>query len=247
MVKKVIGKFVGIIFIAMGYFLVKELSFSVDNIFNIILQGWLGYFIAYIGVGLLFFGILEKSKVLSFIYKKVLVLPAIGFIYFQYIITPIITVIIFLGIYFLPSMWILKLGETHAIIEQYSQGIIYILSLLSVLFFAYQSNLVMRFIIDTFKTKLFRNYLNRYTNTAFTRIFTYIMMIIIYISYNFLTFSKINLNFIPSEMLNVIKEVFVTFVAIDTLLQIILTKQQAKTGESEHKEKKDSPISGSIK
>ncbi|MCI3146188.1 hypothetical protein C5137_07590 [Bacillus cereus] len=242
MVKKVIGKFVGIIFIAMGYFLVKELSFPVDNIFNIILQGWLGYFIAYIGVGLLFFGILEKSKVLSFIYKKVLVVPAIGFIYFQYIITPIITVIMFLGIYFLPSMWILKLGETHAIIEQYSQGIIYILSLLSVLFFAYQSNLVMRFIIDTFKTKLFRNYLNRYTSTAFTRMFTYIMMIIIYISYNFLAFSKINLNFIPSEMLNVIKEVFVTFVAIDTLVQIILTKQQAKTEKSEHKEKKDSPI-----
>ncbi|AIY78145.1 TPA: hypothetical protein ACLQU7_001317 [Bacillus tropicus] len=228
-VKKVIGKIVGIIFIAMGYLLVKDLSFSVDNILNIILQGWLGYFIAYIGVGFLVPGILEKSKVLSFVYNKILVLPAIGFIYFQYIITPIITVIMFLGIYFLPSMWILKLGETHDIIEQYSQGIIYILSLLSVLFFAYKSNVLMGFIIETFKTKLFRNYLNRYTNTAFTRMFTYIMMIIIYILYNFLTFSKINPNFIPSEMLNVIKEVFVTFVAIDTLIQIIVTKQQTTT------------------
>ncbi len=119
--------------------------------------------------------------------------------------------------------------ETHDIIEQYSQGIIYILSLLSVLFFAYKSNVLMGFIIETFKTKLFRNYLNRYTNTAFTRMFTYIMMIIIYILYNFLTFSKINPNFIPSEMLNVIKEVFVTFVAIDTLIQIIVTKQQTTT------------------
>lgn len=229
MAAKIVGKIFGIIFIAMAYWLVKDLSFSGENLLNNILQVWFGYFIAYIGMGLLFSGILEKSKVLSFIYKKVLVLPFIGFIYFQYIITPIITVIMFLGIYFLPSMWILKLGETHAIIEKYSQGIIYILSLLSVLFFAYKSNLVMRFIIDTFETKLFRNYLNRYTNTAFTRMFTYIMMIIIYISYNFLTFSKINLNFIPSEMLNVIKEVFVTFVAIDTLVQIILTKQQTTT------------------
>lgn len=241
MVAKIIGKFFGIIFIVMAYWLVRDLSFSGENLLNNILQVWFGYFIAYIGIGLLFYGII-KSKVLSFIYKKVLVLPVIGFIYFQYIITPIITVIIFLGIYFLPSMWILKLGETHAIIEQYSQGIIYILSLLSVLFFAYKSNLVMRFIIDTFKTKLFRNYLNRYTNTAFTRMFTYIMMIIIYISYNFLTFSNINLNFIPSEMLNVIKEVFVTFVAIDTLVQIILAKQQVKTGKLENKEKKDSPV-----
>lgn len=213
----------------MAYWLVRDLSFSGENLLNNILQVWFGYFIAYIGIGLLFSGMLEKSKVFSFIYRKVLVLPFIGFIYFQYIITPIITVIMFLVIYFLPSMWILKLGETHAIIEQYSQGIIYIISLLSVLFFAYKSNLVMRFIIDTFKTKLFRNYLNRYTNTAFTRRITYIMMIIIYISYNFLTFSKINPNFIPSEMLNVIKEVFVTFVAIDTLIQIIVSKQQTTT------------------
>ncbi|EOQ17199.1 MULTISPECIES: hypothetical protein [Bacillus cereus group] len=229
MVAKIIGKVFGIIFIAMAYWLVRDLSFSGENLLNNILQVWFGYFIAYIGIGLLFSGMLEKSKVFSFIYRKVLVLPFIGFIYFQYIITPIITVIMFLVIYFLPSMWILKLGETHAIIEQYSQGIIYIISLLSVLFFAYKSNLVMRFIIDTFKTKLFRNYLNRYTNTAFTRRITYIMMIIIYISYNFLTFSKINPNFIPSEMLNVIKEVFVTFVAIDTLIQIIVSKQQTTT------------------
>lgn len=238
MVAKIIGKVFGIIFISMAYWLVRDLSFSDENLMNNILQVWFGYFIAYIGMGFLFYGIIKKSKVLSFIYKKVLVLPFIGFIYFQYIITPIITVIIFLGIYFLPSMWILKLGKTHAVIEQYSQGIIYIISLLSVLFFAYKSNFVMRFIIDTFKTKLFRNYLNIYTNTAFTRIFTYIMMIIIYISYNFLTFSKINLNFIPSEMLNVIKEVFVTFVAIDTLVQIILTKQQLKTEKLKSKEKK---------
>lgn len=212
----------------MAYWLVKDLSFDGENIFNNILQCWLGYFIAYIGVGFLFSGILEKSKILSFIYKKVLALPFIGFIYFQYIIAPILTVIMFLGIYFLPSMWILRLGETHPILEQYSQGIIYILSLVSVLFFAYKSNVVMRFIIETFKTKLFRNYLDRYTNTAFTRMYTYMIMIAIYISYNFLAFSNIDLNFIPSEMLNVIKEVFVTFVAIDSLIQIILNKQLEK-------------------
>jgi hypothetical protein len=237
-VAKIIGKIFGIIFIAMAYWLVKDLPFDGENIFNNILQGWLGYFIAYIGVGFLFSGIFEKSKILSFIYKKVLVLPFIGFIYFQYIIAPILTVIMFLGIYFLPSMWILRLGETHPILEQYSQGIIYILSLVSVLFFAYKSNLVMRFIIETFKTKLFRNYLDRYTNTAFTRMYTYMIMIAIYISYNFLTFSNINLNFIPSEMLNVIKEVFVTFVAIDSLIQIILNKQPEKQEKLKTRNKK---------
>lgn len=219
----------------MAYWLLKDLSFSGRNLFNNILQAWLGYFIAYIGVSFLLSKILKKSKILSFIYKKILVLPFIGFIYFQYIVAPLLTVIMFLDIYFLPSMWILRLGETHPIIEQYKQGIIYILSLASVLFFAYKSNVLMGFIIETFKTKLFKNYLDRYTNTAFTRMYTYIIMIAIYISYNFLTFSNINLNFIPSEMLNVIKEVFVTFVAIDSLIQIILSKQHEKKGENENK------------
>lgn len=229
----IIGKILGIIFIVIAYGLVRDLSFSEHNIFNNILQGWLGYFIAFIGVGFLFFGIIEKNKVVSFIYKKVLVIPFLGFIYFQYLITPVLTVIIFLGFYFLPSMWILRLGETHAIIEQYGQGIIYLLSIISVLFFAYKSNVLMRFILESFDTKLFRKHLDRYTNTTFTRKYTYIMMIFIYIAYNFLTFSPITLKFIPSEMLNVIKEVFVTFVAIDSLIQISINNQHKKSEKTQ--------------
>ncbi|WP_438317266.1 hypothetical protein [Sporosarcina sp. FA9] len=212
----------------MAYWLVKDLSFYGENLFNNILLGWAGYFIAYIGVGLLIYELFEKSKILSFIYKKVLALPFIGFIYFQYLIAPVLTIIMFLGIYILPSMLILKLGETYPIIEQYKQGFIYILSLLSVLFFAYKSNVLMRIFVEMFNTRLFRKYLERYTNTSFTRKYTYLIMIAIYISYNFLTFSNINLSFIPSEMLNVIKEVFVTFVAIDSLMQVYLNKQHVE-------------------
>lgn len=226
---KNISKVLGIIFIAMGSLLLKNLSMSDNNIFNTILQIWLGYFIVYIGVGILFSGIIEKSKVLSFIYKKILSIPAIGFIYFQYLVAPILTVIMFLGIYFLPSMWFLMLAATYPILQKYDEGIIYILSLLSVIFFAYKSNVLMNFIIGTFKTNLFRKYLDKYTVTAFTRMYTYFFMIIIYISYNFLTFSNIDLKIIPSEMLNVIKEVFVTFVAIDSLIQIMLTRQSQKS------------------
>lgn len=229
----IIGKILGIIFIVIAYGLVRDLSFSDPNIFNNILLGWLGYFIAFIGVGFLFSEIIEKNKVVSFIYKKVLVIPFLGFIYFQYVVAPLLTVIMFLGFYFLPSMWILRLGETYTIIEQFGQGIIYILSLISVLFFAYKSNVLMRLILESFDTKLFRKYLDRYTNTAFTRKYTYIMMICIYISYNFLTFSPITLNFIPSEMLNVIKEVFVTFVAIDSLIQILINNKLKKSEKTQ--------------
>ncbi|WP_410979900.1 hypothetical protein [Bacillus cereus] len=100
MVAKIIGKVCGIIFIVMAYWLVRDLSFSGENLLNNILQVWFGYFIAYIGMGFLFYGIIKKSKLFSFIYKKVLVLPFIGFIYLQYIITPIITVYIFRYLFF---------------------------------------------------------------------------------------------------------------------------------------------------
>ncbi len=86
----------------------------------------------------------------------------------------------------------------------------------------------MGFLINILKTKLFMNYLHNYTNVALTRIYTYVIMITVYISYNFFTFSNINLNFLPLGMLNITKEVFVTFVAIDSLIQITLNKQEKK-------------------
>jgi hypothetical protein len=237
LVLKISGKLIGAIFLGMGYLLIEDISITADKIFIVILQGWLGYFIAIIGLGILLSEILEKNKILSFIYNQILVIPAIGFIYFQQLVAPFLSIILFLSIYSLPSMWFLRIGETYPILEQYRQGIVYILSLLSVIFFAYKSNLVMGFIIESFKTRLFRTYLERYTNTAFTRMYTYFLMIAIYILYNFLTFSNVNLNFIPPEMLNVIKEVFVTYVAIDSLLQIYLSKLHKQTGEYKYKRK----------
>lgn len=222
---KVIGKFIGLFFICIGYLLIKELSLSNGFIVNTILQGLLGYSLVIAGLGFLFYELVEKNKLLSFIYNKILAIPAFVLAYYIYIIAPILSIVLFLGIYLLPSLLFLKLVEIYPGLSQYSEAIIYILSLLSVLIFAYKSEIVMRISIDNFRPKLFRDYLDRYSKSSFTRIFTYIMMIIIYIIYNYLTFSDINLNIIPSEMLNVIKEVFVTFVAIDTLIQIIAEKK----------------------
>lgn len=221
-----IGKIIGIFFIAISYFLFQSISFSNDNLFIIMLMCWLIYYIAFFGIGLLFPIILEKNKILSFIYTRILSLPVIGFIYYQYLAAPLLTVFMFLGIYFVPPLWVVMLAEKSLFIAQYSQGIIYMLSLLTVLFFAYKSNLLMRLILESLKTKLLRKHLEKYTNLNFTRLYTYVFMIFIYITYNFLTFSNITLNFIPSEMLNVIKEVFVTFVAIDTLIQILINKKK---------------------
>lgn len=210
----------------MGYLIFNNSFITDSNILIFIIEIWLSYFLTFVGAGLLFYKILKRNRIFTFIYTNVLSIPAIGFIYFHYIIAPILTIIIFLGIYFLPSAWFLSLKEFHPVLMQYSQGIVYILSLLSLLFFAYKSNKIMNFFIYTFETKLFKESLNKYSNTVFTRIFTYCFMIIIYIFYNFLAFSNTTFTLIPTEMLNVIKEVFVTFVAIDSLIHIYLSKIQ---------------------
>lgn len=211
--------------ILIGCYLTVYSLHDKQSIFINILYFSLIYFFAYIGIGLLLTEVLQKYKILSVIYDNILSIPFVGFMYFQYMLAPLLTLFMFLAIYFLPSMYILNIGETNLIVEEYKQGIIYITSLLSVIVFAYRSNIIMRYIIETFKPKLFKKYLERYTTVNFTRIYTYIFMIAIYISYNFLTFSNINLTFIPTEMLNVIKEVFVTFVSIDTLIQITVSQK----------------------
>lgn len=116
-------------------------------------------------------------------------------------------------------MLFLALVNIYPSLGKYSQGIVYILSLLSVFFFAYKSNVLMKFAIKMFKTRLFKHYLYSITSIQLTRMYTYIIMVVVYILYNFFNLSNINLPFIPFETLNVIKEVFITFVAIDSLIQ----------------------------
>src|SRR5699024_5124149 len=120
----------------------------------------------------------------------------------------------------------LRLRDQIPISEDYSQGVVYILSLLSVLFFAYKGNKIMLIVMKLFQTKILKQQLNKYTKTFLTRLYTYLIMIIIYVLYNFLTFSDIHITFLPPENLNGIKEVLVTFVAIDSMIQIIIKRQQ---------------------
>ncbi len=59
-------------------------------------------------------------------------------------------------------------------------------------------------------------------------------MILIYVIYNFMAFSQSDLlKALPIEPVSVIKEVFVTFVVIDTLMQILLNQQENKKAKIE--------------
>lgn len=220
MIKIIFSKIIGLVFLLMGWVWIRDFTFSAQHPLISVFQIWFSYFVFYSTGAILLSEAIERNKTFSFIYTKILIIPFIGFIYFQYLVAPLLTIIIFLGFYLLPSMLVITLSETYTIIQRYEQGIIYLLSLGSVLLFAYKSNIVMNMIIESFKTKLLKASFERYASPLFTRIGTYLFMVFIYVTYNFLTFSNISLDFIPNEILNVVKEVFVTFVAVDTLIQI---------------------------
>lgn len=133
----------------------------------------------------------------------------------------------FLYVYFIPSLMILNLSESFPPITPYVEGIIYVVSLISVLLYAYKGNRAMTFFIDTFKTVFARDILIRYSSQFYTRVISYFLMILIYVVYNFDYFSGGGIvGFLPTELLTVIKEVFVTFVAVDALIQIIRIKKE---------------------
>lgn len=223
---QVISIIAGIIAILFGFWLFEMFQLS-ESLYEKILSFLLGYFAFYIGIYAIFNKIIEKYKVLSVVYNKILSIPIIFVFKIQYVAAPVLSTIIFIALYFTPSVMILKISDFFPYITPYVEGIIYLVSLISVLLFAYKGNKVMAFIIESFRTIFAKGMLHRFSSSYFTRVISYILMILIYVIYNFDYFSRNTIiGFVPDELLTVIKEVFVTFVAIDSLIQIIANKKE---------------------
>ncbi|MFZ7942769.1 hypothetical protein [Neobacillus sp. 19] len=216
----------GGIFIIFGIWMVNIFQGS-ESISEKILFFLVAYFMFYMGIYVIFNKLIEKYKILSIIFKKVLSIPIIVIFIIQYFAAPILSAMMFLAFYFIPSLIILNVSNTYPFISQSVEGIIYIVSLISVLIFAYKGNKVMAFFVETFNTVFAREILHKFSSPYYTRPMSYFLMICIYVIYNFDYFSGGEIvRFIPTELLTVIKEVFVTFVAVDTLIQIIVNNKE---------------------
>lgn len=124
----------------------------------------------------------------------------------QHYLAPIITIIMFVGFYIVPTALILNLSNFYGFLTPYLGGIIYLVNVITVLVFAYFGNKIMELIINTFKTTFIRNVLDKYSTVFYTRTYTYVLMVLIYIIFNFISFSKENLFlFLPVEPVSVIK------------------------------------------
>lgn len=224
-VNRLLSKIIGCIFILAGVFMLILFQIS-ESLFEKIVVFFVCYLFFYLGIYAIFNTFIDKYKVLSVVYQKILSIPIIVVIQFQYFTAPILATMMFLALYFSPSLVILSISKFFPLITPYVEGIIYLVSLASVLLFAYKGNKVMAFIVETFKTVFVREVLQKFSSPFYTRVISYILMILIYIVYNFDYFSSGSIvGFVPNELLTVIKEVFVTFVAVDTLIQIIANKK----------------------
>lgn len=153
----------------------------------------------------------------------ILGLPLILTIHLHHIAAPIVTTVMFFLFYLVPTSLVLMIIDTIPIIGSYTTGIIYLVNVLAVLVYAYFGNHIMNLIIFTTKPVLGKEFIQKYSSVLYTRILSYIMMIFIYLLYNFLDFSnKEEFLLLKVEQLSVFKEVLVTFVAVDTLIQIII-------------------------
>lgn len=216
-----------IIFLGAGcVFTINIFNSPFNGLYIDILYILLSYTMFYFGILILLNDIIKRNKYIKYVFINILSLPILFVCGIRYIIAPALSFLIFLAIYIAPSILFLNFNELNPMLNQYRLGIVYLLSLLSIVLFAYKSTYVMRFVIDMYKTKFLKKQLFNLSNQSFTRILAYLSMITIYIFYNFLSFSDLELDFVPFEMVSVVKEVFVTFIAIDSFIQIIIKKEQ---------------------
>ncbi|PKS15395.1 hypothetical protein CX118_19335 [Bacillus sp. BI3] len=214
-----------LIFLFTAYYLFK-LSEGETNLLNkaFCLVGV--YFCLFISLAILFSKV-ENKFINGMI--KIFGLPLFLIMMARYYLSPIFTIMVFAIFYIFPTAMILNLSNVLIFLNPYLDGIIYLVNVFTVLIFAYLGNYVMRIVMSALGTEIARDVFNKYFTVLYTRIYSYILMILIYVIFNFISFSQSNiLSFLPIEPVSVIKEVFVTFVAIDTLIQIILTNKENK-------------------
>ncbi|MBJ8085071.1 hypothetical protein JDS82_28570 [Bacillus cereus group sp. N14] len=217
------------------------LVFSADYLFkeseverNLLnkLMCWGGvYFCLYISL-IIVLSKVENKFIIGAI--KILGLPLFLSMMARHYLTPIFTIMMFTVFYFFPTALVLNLSNIFTFLNPYLDGIIYLVNVFTVLIFAYLGNKVMQFIMSTLRTEIAKDVFDKYFTVLYTRIYSYVLMILIYVIYNFMAFSQSDLlKALPIEPVSVIKEVFVTFVAIDTLIQILLNQQENKKAKIE--------------
>ncbi|MFJ8066102.1 hypothetical protein ACIQYS_15865 [Psychrobacillus sp. NPDC096426] len=197
------------------------------NILFIVIFGLMGYAVFYVMI----YPLMKWNRYLKKIHKlfvfPIMILALIMRYYMN-----VGAGLLFLMFYILPTAMIVQFVPNSF---EMKMGLIYIVNVLAVVIFTYKAEWVIKLIeytFDKFQPRIF----NKFAKKVNYRIVTYGMMIGIYVLYNFNLFSNNIMQFKIDLDITLIKEVFVTFIAIDSLIQILKGRNDNVKGEEQKSE-----------
>jgi len=172
------------------------------------------YYLLYEGILIVFNIYLSKSLIVLFIYTNIIGLPIKilkisinSWYYFMQI-----SLFLFITFGLLPSL-IMSIFP-----EKYSLGALYIGMLGSIVAFSYGRHRLWKYVKGFYGNKSENKLIIKTNNIALV----YISMISVYIFFNFVDLSKIDISiFMKPSTFSILKEVLVTFIAIDGFRQLI--------------------------
>lgn len=220
-------QFLGFIILVIGVLLIK-LPYLLKSSGDIkILFFLVSYIFIYLGIYALFNKSIRKSKKINWIFEKILSFPLVLLLYIVNMFSPLFVILLFVFLYFVPSLLLLIIIEQYPSAARFSTGIIYLLNTSIVVVYTYAGNKIMNILIALFEVHFSKEKLSKYSTVLYMRKIAYFVMIMIYLIHNFLLFSNISIG-----LLNVTKEVLITFIAIDTFLQLTPNQNSASEKES---------------
>lgn len=200
------------------YFILAVILFYFFSVFStpfekLVLGLWI-YYLIYNGVMRFISEFFKKYVLLITILKNTFGLPItlIKFIFnsWYYFMQVSLFLVTTFGV--LPSI------VMEIIPEKYYLGALYLGVLLSVIFFAYLGDFLWKLVKRFYGNKSENRIVKKSSNIAIM----YIIMISVYIIYNYIEFSGIDISkFIEPSTFLILKEVLVTFIAIDGLRQLV--------------------------
>lgn len=179
---------------------------------RLVLSVWI-YCLIYTGVLKVLKFFLKERTLFIRIFENTFGLPVklLKVLFYSFVVFMQITVFLVVTFGLLPSVIMANVSE------KYYLGALYLGVLLSVVLFAYFGEVIWKFIKKYYGNNSESKLIKQSKNIAIM----YIVMISVYIICNFVEFSKLNIsNFIEPTTFLVLKEVLVTFIAIDGLRQL---------------------------
>ncbi|MDP7988246.1 hypothetical protein Q9B79_00170 [Bacillus sp. MHSD_36] len=218
----------GIILLSMGIWVLTSAPYSDLNLYNVIMICVGGGFLCPFGAILIIQSFLH-IKILNYIFKA-LTLPLMLFIYISYFYQLLFIVLGCIFVFLLlPTMCIDLFYTIGSISKDTKMALIYLSLVIGFSLFAYVGQSIISKLLDKLlNAKVGHNIILKAFQPYIMRVIAYILLICVYILVNFEAFMKVGIvNWgIWNDLKVIFKEVLLTFVSIDTLAQLIISRNK---------------------